>query len=222
VARAPSRVGGPDRPDHAPRIGRPECRAGATRGSCVLCSSRRAAARVDGRLPCRVRPRWPTRVASGGSCGLADGSRLARSQTSQDDACRLASTSGLDRLDRAQSALRSEIPWKVHVACQGNNQLIVIDMPNMQVSSTQDVGRSPDVLGRDPGLHPAYGVRGQREWPAGRVPRVRERGQPHRVPRRLPERPRGGRKAIRAWSGFGASPPLPVRSSPARAGGGSS
>ena len=45
---------------------------------------------------------------------------------------------------------------RAFVACQGNNKLIVMDMPSMQVSATQDVGRSPDVLARDAGLHVVY------------------------------------------------------------------
>ena len=32
---------------------------------------------------------------------------------------------------------------RAFVACQGNNKLIVMDMPSMQVSSTHDVGRGP-------------------------------------------------------------------------------
>jgi DNA-binding beta-propeller fold protein YncE len=45
---------------------------------------------------------------------------------------------------------------RAFVACQGNDKLIVMDMPSMQVSSVQDVGQNPDVLALDPGLHLVY------------------------------------------------------------------
>jgi DNA-binding beta-propeller fold protein YncE len=45
---------------------------------------------------------------------------------------------------------------RAFVACQGNAKLIVMTMPNMQVTSTQDVGNNPDVLALDPGLHFVY------------------------------------------------------------------
>jgi DNA-binding beta-propeller fold protein YncE len=45
---------------------------------------------------------------------------------------------------------------RAFVACQGNNKLIVMDMPSMKVSTTQDVGSGPDVLALDPALHLVY------------------------------------------------------------------
>jgi len=45
---------------------------------------------------------------------------------------------------------------RAFVACQGNNKLLVMDMPSMQVTSTQEVGQDPDVLALDPSLHQLY------------------------------------------------------------------
>src|SRR5258708_18124242 len=45
---------------------------------------------------------------------------------------------------------------RAFVACQGNNKLIVMDMPSMKVTSTHDVGSGPDVLALDPALHLVY------------------------------------------------------------------
>jgi len=45
---------------------------------------------------------------------------------------------------------------RAFVACQGNDKLIVLDMTTFQVISTQDVGKSPDVLASDPTLHLVY------------------------------------------------------------------
>ena len=45
---------------------------------------------------------------------------------------------------------------RAFVACQGSDKLVVLDMTNWQVVSTQDVGRGPDVLAIDPGLHLVY------------------------------------------------------------------
>jgi DNA-binding beta-propeller fold protein YncE len=45
---------------------------------------------------------------------------------------------------------------RAFVACQGNNKLIVMDMPTMKVSSIQDVGNGPDVLAVDSQLHIVY------------------------------------------------------------------
>jgi DNA-binding beta-propeller fold protein YncE len=45
---------------------------------------------------------------------------------------------------------------RAFVACQGNNKLIVMEMPSMRVSSTHDVGSGPDVLAIDAGLHLVY------------------------------------------------------------------
>ncbi len=45
---------------------------------------------------------------------------------------------------------------RAFAACQGNDKLVVLDMTTWQVISTQDVGRSPDVLASDPVLHLVY------------------------------------------------------------------
>jgi DNA-binding beta-propeller fold protein YncE len=45
---------------------------------------------------------------------------------------------------------------RAFVACQGNDKLVVLDMTAWQVLSTQDVGKSPDVLASDPVLHLVY------------------------------------------------------------------
>ena len=45
---------------------------------------------------------------------------------------------------------------RAFVACQGNNKLIVMDMPSMKVIATHDVGSGPDVLALDPALHLVY------------------------------------------------------------------
>jgi len=45
---------------------------------------------------------------------------------------------------------------RAFVACQGNNKLIVMHMPSMEVISTQDVGSGPDVLALDASLRLVY------------------------------------------------------------------
>lgn len=45
---------------------------------------------------------------------------------------------------------------RAFVACQGNNKLIVLDMPGMSVITTQDVGSGPDVLALDGSRHLVY------------------------------------------------------------------
>jgi len=45
---------------------------------------------------------------------------------------------------------------RAFVACQGNDKLVVLDMTTWNVISTQDVGKSPDVLASDPELHLVY------------------------------------------------------------------
>lgn len=42
------------------------------------------------------------------------------------------------------------------VACDGNNRLLVLDMPSMKVLSTQSVGQAPDVLALDTTWHILY------------------------------------------------------------------
>lgn len=42
------------------------------------------------------------------------------------------------------------------VACDGNARLLVVDMKNMRTLSVHEVGRYPDVLAFDPGLHRLY------------------------------------------------------------------
>jgi DNA-binding beta-propeller fold protein YncE len=45
---------------------------------------------------------------------------------------------------------------RAFVACQGNNKLVVMDMPSMKVTGTQEVGSGPDVLALDPALQLVY------------------------------------------------------------------
>jgi DNA-binding beta-propeller fold protein YncE len=45
---------------------------------------------------------------------------------------------------------------RAFVACQGNDELIIMDMTGMQVTSCVEVGKDPDVLAPDPGLHLVY------------------------------------------------------------------
>jgi len=45
---------------------------------------------------------------------------------------------------------------RAFVACEGNAKLVALDMQNMQVVFTGDVGKTPDVLALDPGLHRVY------------------------------------------------------------------
>jgi DNA-binding beta-propeller fold protein YncE len=45
---------------------------------------------------------------------------------------------------------------RAFVACQGNNKLVVLEMPGMNVISTHDVGGGPDVLAMDASLHLVY------------------------------------------------------------------
>jgi len=42
------------------------------------------------------------------------------------------------------------------IACQGNDRLVVLDMRTMRVTSTFPVGKDPDVLAYDSGLHRLY------------------------------------------------------------------
>jgi DNA-binding beta-propeller fold protein YncE len=42
------------------------------------------------------------------------------------------------------------------VACEGNNKLLVVDMKTMKVITSFEVGKDPDVLAFDPGLHRLY------------------------------------------------------------------
>ncbi|MDS0860242.1 hypothetical protein NUV25_21270 [Burkholderia pseudomultivorans] len=42
------------------------------------------------------------------------------------------------------------------IACEGNDKLLVLDMHMMRVVSSFDVGKDPDVLAYDPGLHLLY------------------------------------------------------------------
>jgi YVTN family beta-propeller protein len=42
------------------------------------------------------------------------------------------------------------------IACEGNDKLLVLDMPTMRVTSSFDVGEDPDVLAFDPQLHLLY------------------------------------------------------------------
>jgi DNA-binding beta-propeller fold protein YncE len=42
------------------------------------------------------------------------------------------------------------------VACQRNAKLVALDLQTMQVIFTGDVGKDPDVLAVDPGLHRVY------------------------------------------------------------------
>src|SRR5215471_4676143 len=51
--------------------------------------------------------------------------------------------------DQPHGLLVDSEQTRAFAACQGNNKLIVMDMPSMTVSSTFDVGRSPDVLAMD-------------------------------------------------------------------------
>jgi YVTN family beta-propeller protein len=45
---------------------------------------------------------------------------------------------------------------RAYVACEGNARVAVVKLPMMQVTSTQSVGDSPDVLALDRGLHRLY------------------------------------------------------------------
>lgn len=42
------------------------------------------------------------------------------------------------------------------IACEGNDKLLVLDMRTMRILSSFDVGKDPDVLAYDPGLHLLY------------------------------------------------------------------
>jgi YVTN family beta-propeller protein len=42
------------------------------------------------------------------------------------------------------------------IACEGNDKLLVLDLPTRKVTASFDVGKDPDVLALDPGLHRLY------------------------------------------------------------------
>ncbi|WP_397453159.1 hypothetical protein [Pseudomonas sp. NA-150] len=42
------------------------------------------------------------------------------------------------------------------IACEGNDKLLVLDLRTMGIQSSFDVGKDPDVLAYDPGLHQLY------------------------------------------------------------------
>jgi YVTN family beta-propeller protein len=45
---------------------------------------------------------------------------------------------------------------RAFIACEGNDRLLVLDLPTKKIAATFPVGKDPDVLAFDPGLHHVY------------------------------------------------------------------
>jgi YVTN family beta-propeller protein len=68
---------------------------------------------------------------------------------------------------------------RAFIACEGNDRLLVLDLQTKKVTASFQVGKAPDVLAFDPGLHYVYvageaGVVSMFDVPFGQVSKIAE------------------------------------------------